>query len=75
MQVLDATRRLVAPFLPGAVAKLNTFLEVTDVGWAPGARTIVGMPILKPVALFEKIDPEVIKAEIALIEQHAGTAK
>ncbi|KKU43222.1 MAG: Methionine-tRNA ligase [Berkelbacteria bacterium GW2011_GWA2_46_7] len=72
MEVADALRRLVAPFLPVAVERLNAFLGTDDVGWFPGSPN-VGLPIAPPNVIFRKIDPEIIEAEIQLMAERSAS--
>lgn len=67
MEVADALRRLIAPFLPGVVERLNTYLGTDDVHWA-GEPLSPGTVISSPTILLRKIDSSAIDAEIQSVE-------
>ncbi len=66
LQVAGASVVLGAPFLPGYSKKLGDILSIDDLSWehANGDILTSGHQLKEPVLLFEKVEEEVIEAQI-----------
>ena len=60
----DALRRLVAPFIPQPIERLNSYLGTTDLTWRFAPYHLGGKQIIPPSVLIRKIEKETIKEEI-----------
>lgn len=58
LEIVEALRRLSAPFIPRAAADLGEYLGVEGVSWEY-APLPPGFPLAKPTPLFEKVQEEV----------------